>query len=68
MTKEEFRKIIKEEVRPVKEMVEVVKQQIDRTYSTTHVNFDLAKSIKEQQSVMNEKLDILSKKQNHPKD
>ena len=62
MTEEEFRKIIKEEIRPVKEMVEVVKKQVKDIQLITDVTFDIVKADKEQMSVMNEKLDTLSEK------
>lgn len=62
MTEEEFRKIIKEEVRPVKDMVEIIKKDVDRLDFTAGASDRVIRFIKEQQSVMNEKLDNLSEK------
>lgn len=57
MTEEEFRKIIKEEIRPVKEMVEVVKKKTDALDFSVGALDRVVRFTKDQQSVMNEKLD-----------
>ena len=54
---EKIQKLIKDEVRPVKEIVEVVKQKIDGQDLYQRSTSNSVRSIKEQQSVMNEKLD-----------
>lgn len=62
MTEEEFRKIIKEEIRPVKEMIEVVKKKTDALDFSVGALDRVVRFTKDQQSVMNEKLDNLSEK------
>lgn len=61
MTTEELKKALKEEVRPVKELVEVMKKTIDRLEFSQRVTGDQVRTIKEQQSVINEKLDDVKK-------
>ena len=62
MTEEEFRKIIKEEIRPVKELAELTKKKVDQIEFHTDVSTGTVRTVKEQQSIMNEKLDNLSEK------
>ncbi len=52
-----LRELIKEEIRPVKEIVEVIKKKVDNQELHIHVTTENVRSLKEQQSVMNEKLD-----------
>lgn len=52
-----LRVLIKEEIRPVKEIVEVIKKKVDNQELHIHVTTENVRSVKEQQSVMNEKLD-----------
>ena len=52
-----FQKLIKDELRPIKELVEVTKKKVDGQELFLHSTAANVRSIKEQQSVMNEKLD-----------
>lgn len=64
MTDEELNKIrkaVKEEIRPVKDIVEVSKHKVDTQQLFLSATSDSVRSIKEQQSVINEKLDELGK-------
>jgi hypothetical protein len=49
--------LIKEEIRPVKDIVEVIKKKVDSQELHILVTTENVRSIKEQQSVMNDKLD-----------
>lgn len=57
MTDEELRKILKDEIRPVKEMVEVIKKKTDAFDFSIGALDRVVRFAKDQQSVMNEKLD-----------
>lgn len=60
MTDEEIRKlkaIIKEEVRPVKELVEVIGQKVREVSAEQSFTATQMRAIRDQSSVMNEKLD-----------
>lgn len=52
-----LRALIKEEIRPVKEIVEIIKKKVDNQELHIHVTTENVRSVKEQQSVINEKLD-----------
>ncbi len=52
-----LRELIKAEIRPVKEIVEIIKKKVDNQELHIHVTTENVRSVKEQQSVMNEKLD-----------
>lgn len=52
-----LRELIKEEIRPVKDIVEVIKKKVDGHDLYLHSTSGNVRSIKEQQSVMNDKLD-----------
>lgn len=52
-----LRELIKEEIRLVKEIVEVIKKKVDNQEFHIDVTSGNVRSMKEQQSVMNEKLD-----------
>lgn len=52
-----LRELIKEEIRPVKEIVEIIKKKVDSQELHIHVTTENVRSVKEQQSVINEKLD-----------
>jgi len=54
-----IQKAVKDEVRPLKEQVEIVKSKVDKLDLFQSVGTENIRSIKEQQSVMNEKLDSL---------
>ncbi len=62
MTDEDKKKLgnlIKDTVKPLKELVEVLKSKIDHQELYLTTTSSNVKSIKEQQSVVNEKLDVL---------
>lgn len=52
-----IQKVIKDELRPTKELVEVIKRKVDGQELYVRATSSQVSSIKEQQSVMNEKLD-----------
>lgn len=54
-----IQKAIKDEVRPLKEQVEIVKSKISKLDLFQSANTANIRAVKEQQSVMNEKLDAL---------
>jgi len=54
---DKIQKLIKDEIRPVKEIVEVVKQKVDGQDLYQRSTTSTVRSLKEQMSVMNEKLD-----------
>lgn len=55
-----FQKLIKDELRPIKDLMEVTKKKVDNQELFLHTTAANVRSIKEQQSVMNEKLDELN--------
>ena len=57
-----LRELIKEEVRAVKDIVEVVKHKVDTQQMFQSNTADNIRLIKEQQSIINEKLDEHTKK------
>lgn len=52
-----LRVLIKEEVRTIKDIVEVTKKKVDSQELHVHVTAENVRRIKEQQSIINEKLD-----------
>ncbi len=52
-----LRALIREEIRPVKDIVEVTKKKVDSQELFLHVATENIRSVKDQQSVMNDKLD-----------
>ncbi len=52
-----LRELIKEELRPIKDIVEMVKKRVDGQELHINVTAENVRSVKEQQSIMNEKLD-----------
>jgi uncharacterized coiled-coil DUF342 family protein len=61
-------KIIKEAIRPLKDMVEIVKHKVDRMESVKEAQPTSIYLMREQQSVMNEKLDAIGKDLNEVKE
>lgn len=62
MTQDELKqlqKLIKEELRPLKDLAELTKRKVDKQELFIQVASENTRTIKEQQSVMNEKLDGL---------
>lgn len=60
MTDDDFKKLkqlVKEEIRPVKEIVELIKKKVDNQELYIDVTSHNTRAVKEQQSVINEKLD-----------
>lgn len=57
--KDEVKQAVKDEVRPLKEQVEIVKSRITKLDLFQNVATETIRTIKEQQSVINEKLDFL---------
>lgn len=60
MTDEELKKlkqIIKDEIRPVKDIVEMTKKKVDSQQIFLHSTAENVREIKEQQSIMNGKMD-----------
>lgn len=51
-----LRELIKEEVRPIKDIVELTKKKVDSHDIFLHTTADNVRTVKEQQSVMNDKL------------
>ena len=69
MTDEDLKKIqklIKDEIRPVKDIVEVKKKKIDSQEAPLHLSTINVRTIKEQQSIMNEKLDDIKNRLDDP--
>src|SRR3989344_195635 len=69
MNEEDFKKLlklIKEETRPLKEIIEVIKQKVDKQELFLTASASNTRAIKEQQSVMNEKLDGLENRLDDP--
>lgn len=62
MTPDEFKKLLKAELRPLKEDIEVTKSKASRIDSRQGLISLSIKSLKDQQSVINEKLDSLDEK------
>lgn len=56
-----LQKIITEAIRPLKDIVEIVKHKVDRMETGKEAQFTSFYLMREQQSVMNEKLDTISK-------
>lgn len=54
-----IQKAVKDEVRPLKEQIEIVKDKVTKLDLFQSVATETIRAIKEQQSVMNEKLDTL---------
>lgn len=52
-----IQKAVKDEIRPVKELTEILKKKIDSTEFLHKANRESVRTIKDQQSVINEKLD-----------
>lgn len=63
----EFGELVKDSVKPIKELVEVIRNKVDHQELYLVTTAGNVKSVKEQQSVMNEKLDVISKDLNNPK-
>lgn len=57
MNPKEFQKLLSEAVRPLKDIVEVVKRKVDSQQVFASSAADNIRLMKEQQSIMNEKLD-----------
>lgn len=60
MTDDDFKKLkqlVREELRPVKEIVELIKKKVDNQELHIDVTSHNTRVVKEQQSVINEKLD-----------
>ncbi len=51
-----LKELIKEEIRSVKDIVEVIKKKVDNQELHIHVTTENVRTVKEQQSVMNDKL------------
>lgn len=69
MTDEDFKKfqkLIKEETRPLKEIIEIIKQKVDKQELFLTATTSNIRAIKEQQSVMNEKLDGIEARLDDP--
>lgn len=69
MTDEDLKKIqklIKDEIRPVKDIVEVTKKKVDSQEAPLHLSTLNDRSIKDQQSIMNEKLDDIKSRLDDP--
>lgn len=54
-----LKELIKEEIRPVKDIIEIIKKKVDSHDLFLHTTSENVRSVKEQQSVMNEKLDTM---------
>lgn len=52
-----LRELIKEEIRPIKDIVEMTKKEVDSQEIFLHSTTENVRTIKEQQSIMNSKLD-----------
>lgn len=52
----QIQKVVKDEIRPVKELVEILKNKVDQIELFQNVTMNQTRTIKDQQSVMNEKL------------
>ena len=61
MTKDDPKKI-KEELRPLKDLLEIVKDKVDRMEAFQNVTMQQVRDIKSQQSVMNGKLDDIGER------
>lgn len=55
----QIQKLLKDEVRPVKEFVEILKNKVDKMGLFQNVIMGQVRIVKDQQSVINEKLDEL---------
>ena len=56
-----LRELVKDELRPVKDLVEMTKKKVDGQDIFLHTTAENVRRIKEQQSLMNEKVDDLRK-------
>lgn len=61
-----IQKLIKDEIRPVKDIVEVTKKKVDSQEVPLHLSTINDRAIKEQQSIMNEKLDDIKSRLDDP--
>lgn len=69
MTDEDLKKIqklIKDEIRSVKDIIEVTKKKVDSQEAPLYLSTINDRSIKEQQSIMNEKLDDIKNRLDDP--
>lgn len=69
MTDEDFKKlqkVVKDENRPLKELIEVIKQKVDRQDLYLTAAAANTRAIKEQQSVVNEKIDGIENRLDDP--
>jgi|SRR3989344_13814 len=59
-------KTIKEELRPLKDLLEIIKNKVDKTETFQNVTMQQVRNINDQQSVMNRKLDDLEERLDDP--
>lgn len=59
-------KTLKDELRPLKDLLEIVKDKVDRMETFQNVTMQQVRDIKSQQSVMNGKLDGIEKRLDDP--
>lgn len=52
-----IQQLVRDEIRPVKDLVEITKKKVDSQELYLHAASDNIRRVKEQQSLMNEKLD-----------
>lgn len=59
-------KTAKDELRPLKDLLEIIKDKVDRMETFQNVTMQQVRNIKDQQSVMNKKLDGLQERLDDP--
>lgn len=59
-------KTLKDELRPLKDLLEIVKDKVDRMETFQNVTMQQVRDIKSQQSVMNGKLDLIEERLDDP--
>lgn len=59
-------KALNDELRPLKELLEIIKDKVDKMETFQNVTMQQVRDIKDQQSVMNKKLDGLQERLDDP--